>query len=251
MKKTIDLISKTVPRIGYGTMRLPGKNVMGPPRDHATAIRVLQRAYDLGVRVIDTAWYYGPDIANELIREALHPYPDDLIIVTKLGGKLDERGNWLPSNTPEELRKGMEHDLRLLRVDSIPIVHLRWMGGGLEDNFRDAFETMLHMKQEGLLQHIGLSNVDETHLDYALERTKVATVSNLFSLDDRHDDLMVDRCAREGIAYLPFFPLAVGRVRENTVLMRWASELNITPTQVALAWLFHRSPTILAIPGTS
>jgi pyridoxine 4-dehydrogenase len=251
MKKTIDVIGKTIPRIGYGTMRLPGKDVMGPPKDHTTAIRVLQHAYDLGVRLVDTAWYYGPDVANELLAEALHPYPDDLIIVTKLGGKRDSEGHWLPSNTPEELRKGMEHDLNLLKIDSMPIVHLRWMDEDLDDKFRDAFETMLHMKQEGLLKHIGLSNVTEEQLGYALERTEIATVSNLFSYSDHHDDTMVDRCAEEGIAYLPFFPLDVGKVSEYAVLQRWAEELNITPAQVALAWLLHRSSTMLPIPGTS
>lgn len=251
MKRTIDVIGETVPRIGYGTMRLPGKNVMGPPKDHSTAIRVLQHSYDLGVRLIDTAWYYGPNVANELLAEALHPYSDDLIIVTKLGGKRDHAGNWLPANTPEELRKGMEHDLELLKIDSVPIVHLRWMSGTLDDTFRDAFETMLHMKQEGLLKHIGLSNVTEEQLDYAMERTDIATVSNQFSFSDHHDDPMVDRCAKEGIAYLPFFPLDVGKVAEHAVLQRWAEALNITPTQVALAWLLHRSPTILPIPGTS
>ena len=251
MKKSIDLIGQIVPRIGYGTMRLPGPNVMGPPKDPKLAVRVLQRAYDLGVRVIDTAWYYGPDVSNELLAKALHPYSDDLIIVTKLGGKRDTQGNWLSSNTPEELRTGMEHDLKLLKIDSVPIVHLRWMGEELDDKFRDAFETMLHMKKEGLLKHIGLSSVTEAQLDYALERSEIVTVSNLFSLNDHHDDAMVDRCAKEGIAYLPFFPLAVGKVANQTVLQRWAAELGITPSQVALAWLLHRSSTILPIPGTS
>lgn len=251
MKKIIDLIGQTVPRIGYGTMRLPGENVMGPPKNHNEAIRVLERAYEIGVRVIDTAWYYGPDVANELLAEALHPYPDDLIIVTKLGGKRDKQGAWLPANTPEELRKGMEHDLKLLKIDAVPIVHLRWMGNALDDTFRDAFETMLHMKQEGLLKHIGLSNVTEEQLDYALARGEIVTVSNAFSIHDHHDDAMLDRCAAEGVAYLPFFPLAVGRVAEHTALQRWAEELHITPTQVALAWLLHRSPALLPIPGTS
>lgn len=251
MKKTIDLIGQTVPRMGYGTMRLPGPNVMGPPKDHGAAINVLRKAYELGIKVIDTAWYYGPDVSNRLLAEALHTYDDDLIIITKLGGKRDTAGHWLPARTPEELRKGMEHDLKLLKIDAVPIVHLRWMGEGLDDTFRDAFETMLHMKKEGLLRHIGLSNVDEVQLDYALERTEIATVSNAYGITDRHDDAMVDRCEKEAIAYLPFFPLAVGNVTKDKALQRWAEELELSPTQVALAWLLRRSPCILPIPGTS
>jgi pyridoxine 4-dehydrogenase len=251
MKKTMELIGKTVPRIGFGTMRLPGENVMGPPKDHDAAINVLRRVYELGIKVIDTAWYYGPDVSNRLLAEALHPYPDDVIILTKLGGKRDEKGNWLPANTPEELRQGMERDLKLLKIDSVPIVHLRWMGDGLDDKFRDAFETMLHMKQEGLLRHIGLSNVDEELLDYALERTEIATVSNSYSITARHDDPMIDRCEKEGIAYLPFSPLAAGGVVKHLALQQWAKTLQMNPTQLALAWLLQRSPCILPIPGTS
>jgi pyridoxine 4-dehydrogenase len=251
MNRTIDLISQTIPRIGFGTMRLHGENVMGPPKDHDVAIAVLRRARELGIKLIDTAWYYGPDVSNKLLAEALHPYPEDMIIITKLGGKRDTQGNWLPANTPEELRKGMERDLKLLKIDSVPIVHLRWMGEGLDDKFRDAFETMLHMKQEGLLKDIGLSSVTEEQLDYALVRTTIATVSNAYSLTDRHDDAMINRTAKEGIAYLPFFPLAVGKVAEHEALLRWAEELHVAPTQLALAWLLHRSPNILPIPGTS
>jgi pyridoxine 4-dehydrogenase len=232
-------------------MRLPGENVMGPPRDFDMAINVLRRVYELGIKVIDTAWYYGPDVANKLVSEALHPYPEDMILITKLGGKRDEKGAWLSAHTAEELREGMERDLKLLKLDSIPIVHLRWMEEGLDDAFRDAFETMLHMQDEGLLKHIGLSNVTEEHLDYALERTEIVTVSNAYSINDRHDDKMVDRCAKEGIAYLPFFPLAVGKVVDNEALQRWSEELQVNPTQLALAWLLERSPNILPIPGTS
>ena len=251
MKKTIDLIGQTVPRIGYGTMRLPGENVMGPPKDYGSAINVLRRVYELGIKVIDTAWYYGPDVSNKLLAEALHPYPEDMIIITKLGGKRDEHGGWHRADTPEELRKGMEHDPRLLKIDAVPIVHLRWMGGDLNDAFRDAFETMLHMKQEGLLKHIGLSNVAEEHLDYALQRTGIATVSNAYSFSDRHDDKMVTRCEQEGIAYLPYFPLAMGKVANHSALLRWAEELRVSPTKLAIAWLLYRSPAILPIPGTS
>jgi pyridoxine 4-dehydrogenase len=248
--QTMQLIGKTVPRIGYGTMRLPGPNVMGPPKDHDEAIRVLRQAIELGVKVIDTAWYYGPDVSNELLAEALYPY-DDLIIVTKLGGKRDETGNWLPFSAPAELREGMENDLRLLKIDSIPIVHLRWMTTNLDDSFKAGIETMIALKQEGKLQHIGLSSATTEQLDYALTQTEIATVSNPYSLDDHHDDAMVDRCAQQNIAYLPFFPLAVGKANDNLLLQKWAQTLGVSASQVALAWLLKRSPTILPIPGTS
>ena len=145
----------------------------------------------------------------------------------------------------------MEHDSRLLKIDSVPIVHLRWMNSELDDKFRDAFETMLHMKQEGLLRHIGLSNVTEEQLDYALERTEIVTISNAYIVYAPDDDTMVERSAKEGIAYLPFFPLAVGKAATHRALQHWAEELQVTPTQVALAWLLHRSPALLPIPSTS
>jgi pyridoxine 4-dehydrogenase len=248
---TMTLIGKQVSRIGYGTMRLPGDGVMGPPKDHGAAISVLRRAVELGVKVIDTAWYYGPDVANELLAEALRPYADDLIIVTKLGGKRDDAGGWLPANAPDELRAGMERDLRLLKLECVPIVHLRLMSPELDDTFMKAVETMLTMQREGKLQHLGLSTVTMPQLDYVLERSPVATVSNAYSLQDRHDQLIVERCAREGIAYLPYFPLAVGKAGDSTVLQEWAEKLGVTPSQVALAWLLQSSPTMLPIPGTS
>jgi pyridoxine 4-dehydrogenase len=249
--KTINLIDQEVPRIGYGTMRLPGKGVMGPPDNHDEAIKVLKRTIELGIKVIDTAWYYGPYVANELLAEALYPYPDDLIIITKLGGKRDEAGNWLSAIKPDELRQGMENDLRLLKLDSVPIVHLRWIDETSPEMFEEALDTMIAMQQEGKLQHIGLSNVTDAQLTLALSKAKIATISNSYNIDDRQDDLMIDRCAKEGIAYLPFFPLSVGKSASQPVIQKWANELGFSPIQIALAWLLKRSDSILPIPGTS
>ena len=249
--QTIKIIGKTVPRIGFGTIRLPGPGVMGPPRNYNEAIRVLKRAVELGIKVIDTAWYYGPNVSTSLITEALYPYPDDLIIVTKLGGNRGDDGSWGEAHTPEELRAGMENDLRTMKLDCVPIVHLRWEGKELDDSFKKAVETMLTMKQEGKLQHIGVSNVTEEQLTYVHSLTPVATVSNAYSLLDRHDDAMIDRCTKENIPYLPFFPLASGRSAAEKVLQKWANELHATPTQISIAALLKRSPTILPIPGTS
>jgi len=249
--KTIDLIGQTVSRIGYGTMRLPGEHVWGPAKDHDAAIAVLKRSVELGITIIDTAWYYGPDVANKLVAEALYPYPSDLIIITKLGGARDDRANWIPAITPEELRAGMKRDLETLKLESVPIVHLRWMDQHSEEEFDAAVDTMIAMKNEGLFHHLGLSNVTETQLDKVLQKTPVVTVSNPYSIADRHDDAMVDRCAKEGIAYLPFFPLAVGKMDDNAVLQKWAAAFSATPSQVALAWLLKRSSVMLPIPGTS
>jgi aryl-alcohol dehydrogenase-like predicted oxidoreductase len=232
-------------------MRLTGKNLMGPPNDHEEAIRVLRHAVELGVRLIDTAWYYGPFVSNELIFEALYPYPDDLVLVTKLGGKRDANGGWGQAHTPTELCEGMEHDLRTLHLSSIPIVHLRWEGKALDEPFQEAVATFLALKQEGKLQHIGLSNVTQEQFDYALAQTPIATVSNTYNVLDRQDDAMVDRCEASGIAFLPFFPLAFGRIVRHDIFQKWARQLQVTPTQVALAALLHRSSTMLPIPGTS
>jgi pyridoxine 4-dehydrogenase len=248
--KSIELIGQTIPRMGYGTMRLPGANVWGPPKDYAEAIRLLKKTQELGIKAIDTAWYYGPDVSNDLLAEALHPYPDDLIIITKLGGQRDAQGNWLPFNKPAELREGMERDLKTLKLDAVPIVHLRWMEGS-QAEFVAAIDAMLQMKQAGKFQQLGLSTVTEAQLDYVLRLTPVATVSNAYSFQKPDDDAMIDRCEKEGIAYLPYFPLAAGKADDHAVLQAWAKKLDATPTQIALAWLLQRSACILPIPGTS
>lgn len=222
---------------------------------------MLRRAVELGVRVIDTAWYYGPDVANELVAEALAPYPDDLVLVTKLGGAREDDRSWRAALTAAELRAGCERDLRLLGVDVLPLVHLRWMGaageevgaegGGPAVSFDDALETMLVLQAEGKIQRIGLSNVTLDQLETALSRTPVASVSNLYSVTRRSDDAVLDRCAEAGIAYLPFFPLAIGHVGEDAALLEVSGRVGATPAQVALAWLLVRSPVMLPIPGTS
>jgi len=252
---TLSLAGRDVPRLGYGTMRLTGPHIFGPPADRAEAVRVLRRAVELGVRVIDTSWYYGPYVANEILAEALHPY-DDLVLVTKLGGARRDDASWYSALTPDELRMGCEHDLRLLRVDSVPVAHLRWMPGA-DVPFDEALGAMIGLRDEGKIQHIGLSNVSPEQIDAALPVTPLATVSNAYSVVDRKDEATVDRCAREGIAYLPFFPLGASPVRSGAgvtaqdVVAQVAKRLDATPTQVALAWLLQRSPTMVPIPGTS
>jgi len=251
---TIRVGDTTVPRFGYGTMRLTGPRIFGPPADRDEAIRVLRRAVELGVRVIDTAWYYGPFVADEILAEALSPYPDDLVLVTKLGGARRDDASWYSALSPDELRAGMEHDLRILGVESIPVVHLRWMPGAV--GFTDALGTLLEMQTEGKLGSIGLSNVTEEQIDAAAKETPIATISNEYSVLNRSDDETVARCERDGIAYLPFFPLAASpaggpRLDQEQVLAEIAQRTGGSVHQVALAWLLARSPAILPIPGTS
>jgi aryl-alcohol dehydrogenase-like predicted oxidoreductase len=252
---TVRLAGLDVPRLGYGTMRLTGPRIFGPPADRGEAVRVLRRAVELGVRVIDTAWYYGPFVADEILAEALHPY-DGVVLVTKLGAARRDDASWYSALTPEELRSGCEQDLRLLRLDSIPIVHLRWMPGA-DVAFEDALGAMVDLRDKGLIQNIGLSNIDEAQLDIGLRSTAVATVSNAFSVVDRRNEALVDRCEGEGIAFLPFFPLGASPVRAGDgvtgidAVSDVAARLGVSPTQVALAWLLHRSPTMVPIPGTS
>lgn len=256
MTGTVDLAGRSVPRMGYGTMRLTGPGIFGPPADRAEAVRVLRRAVDLGVRVIDTAWYYGPHVADEIVAEALHPYPDDVVIVTKLGGARGDDGSWYSDFSPAALRKGCEDDLRLLHLDTIPVVHLRWMDNP-DHTFADALGTLLDMRAEGKLAAIGLSNIEEPHLDRALAETPVATVSNAYSVVDRTHEALVRRCEREGIPFLPFFPLGASPVRKGAGVTQTdavaavADRRGLSATQVALAWLLARSPMMLPIPGTS
>jgi aryl-alcohol dehydrogenase-like predicted oxidoreductase len=246
----------TVPRFGYGTMRLTGPHIFGPPADRDEALRVLRRAVEAGVRVIDTAWYYGPDVANELVAEALSPYDDDLVLVTKLGGARTADGGWHSFIAPEQLREGVEHDLRQLGVDSIPVTHLRWMDNP-DVGFAEALDGILALVAEGKIQRVGLSNITEGHLDTALAKTPVVSVSNAYSVLNRDDDALVERCTREGIAYLPFFPLGSSPqisgagVTGHDAVTAVAQAHDVSVTQVALAWLLQRSPVMLPIPGTS
>lgn len=261
---TIRLGDLEVQRIGYGAMRLPGKDVWGEPEDPARARRVLRRALELGINFIDTAWYYGPLVSNRLIAEALHPYPPHLVIATKLGGKrLPDKG-WAPALRPEELRKGAEEDLRTLRLERLDVVHLRHMpGAGVP--LMESLDALLAMQAEGKIRHLALSNVNARDLEQALARTPIVAVQNMFNVGggggaiakQTHSEVddpegVLDLCTRKGIAFVPFFPLAVGNVAEDkSVLAAIAEKHRASPAQIALAWLLARSPVMLPIPGTS
>jgi aryl-alcohol dehydrogenase-like predicted oxidoreductase len=260
---TIRLGDLEVQRFGYGAMRLPGKDVWGEPDDPARARSVLRRAVELGINFIDTAWYYGPLVSNRLIAEALHPYPRELVIATKLGGKrLPDKG-WASALRPEELRQGAEDDLRTLRLERLDVVHLRYMpGAGVP--FMESLDALLAMQAEGKIRHLALSNVSVRELELALARTPIVAVQNMFNVSGgggaiakyTHSEVddpegVLDFCTRRKIAYLPFFPLAVGNVgEEKPVLAQIAAKHRATPAQIALAWLLARSPVILPIPGT-
>jgi pyridoxine 4-dehydrogenase len=261
---TIRLGDLEVQRMGYGTMRLPGKDAWGDPDDPARARQVLRRAVELGINFIDTAWYYGPHVANRLIVEALHPYPRDLVIATKLGGKrLPDKG-WAPALRPEELRKGAEEDLRSLRLERLDVVHLRHMpAAGVP--LMESLDALLALKAEGKIRHLALSNVNAREVKQALARTPIVAVQNMFSVSGgggaiakhTHSEVddpegVLDFCTQKNIAYLPFFPLAVGTVAQDMpVLAAIAGKHGASPAQIALAWLLARSPVMLPIPGTS
>jgi aryl-alcohol dehydrogenase-like predicted oxidoreductase len=253
---TITVAGRDVPRLGYGTMRLTGPHIFGPPADRDEAIRVLRRAVDLGVRVIDTSWYYGPYVANEILAEALHPYPEDLVIVSKLGGARGDDASWHAALTADELRAGCEHDLRSLKLDAVPVTHLRWIPTP-DTTFDEALGTMLELQAEGKIEHIGLSNIDLPQYDTAVARTPIATVSNAYSVLDRTHDDLVNRVTADGVAFLPFFPLGASPVRSGAgvtgmdAVTDIADRRGATATQVAIAWLLARSPVMVPIPGTS
>lgn len=246
-------------------MQLPGPGVFGPPRDHEQAIAVLRRAVELGVDHIDTAQFYGPDVANELIREALHPYPQNLALVSKVGGRRDDKGNWLPAHEPDELRRGIEDNLRTLGADRLTAVNLRVMDPDGQPNEparvnRELFDrqltAMIEARDDGLIAGIGLSNISAEHLRIALQRTDIACVQNAFNLVDRTSQPVLDMCVEHSIAFVPFFPLGSGFASDNPVLgnpvvKRTAERLGHTPAQVVLAWTLAASPNILLIPGTS
>ena len=247
---TVRIGDLSVPRMGFGAMQLPGPGVWGPPRDRDEAIRVVRRAVELGVRVIDTAWYYGDDVANEIIAAAIRPYPDDLVLVTKLGGARGRDGSWRAATTPAELRAGNERDLRVLGLDAVPVTHLRWLGP--DAGFAEALDTMVAMQREGRIRRIGLSNVSLAQLDAALAVTPIVTVSNHYGQGNQADAEMLARCAADGIAYLPFFPLG-GRSSAEVAeaVGAVAEKYGATPAQIGIAWLLAKSPVILPIPGTS
>lgn len=238
-------------------MQLPGPGVFGPPRDRDEALAVLRRAVDMGVDHIDTSQYYGPEVANELIREALYPYPDTLALVSKVGARRDESGGWLPYDEPDQLRRGIEDNLRSLGVEQLAAVNLRLMDDATPDQrFDDQLAAMIKAREEGLIGDVGLSNVTREHLLRALERTPVACVQNPLNLVNRASMPVLEECNSRGIAFVPFFPLGSGFARTNPVLgnvhvLSNAERLGITPAQVALAWTLGLAPNVLLIPGTS
>jgi pyridoxine 4-dehydrogenase len=252
-----DLGPATVSRIGFGAMQLPGPGVFGPPRDRAAAIAVLRRAVELGVDHIDTAEYYGPGVANELIRSALHPYPAGLALVSKVGARRDASGGVLRYDRPAEIRQGIEDNLRSLDVDHLTVVNLRLMDDAPPDQyFDDQLAAMAAARDEGLIGGIGLSNVTPGHLRRALASTDIACVQNLLNLADRRSMPVLEECHASGIAFVPFFPLGSGFARGSPVqaspaVTATAARLRCTPAQVALAWLLDLRPEVLLIPGTS
>jgi pyridoxine 4-dehydrogenase len=247
----------SVSRIGFGAMQLPGPNAFGPPRNRDEALAVLRRAVELGVNHIDTAQFYGPDVANELIREALHPYPENLALVSKVGGRRDDTGAWLPISDPADLRRDIETNLRTLGVDQLAAVNLRLMESeGPDQLFDDQLSVMITARDEGLIGGIGLSDVKVEHLRHALERTDIACVQNAFNLVHRSSADVLDECRTRGIAFVPFFPLGSAFMPSNPVLgnnliQRAAAQLGLTPAQIALAWTLSVARNVLLIPGTS
>lgn len=261
---TFPLGTHTVGRVGFGAMQLPGPGVFGPPRDHDEAVAVLRRAIELGIDHIDTAQFYGPNVANELIREALHPYPANLTLVSKVGATRDEQGGWVAAQQPDELRRSIEENLSALGVDRLAAVNLRVFSGGDPnapadvdpDLFPRQLEVMVTARDEGLIDGIGLSSVSVDHLRMALDHTEIVCVQNAYNLVDRTSQPLLDLCTEHATAFVPFFPLGSGFTADNPVLghpavVREAGRLGRTPAQVALAWTLSVAPNVLLIPGTS
>jgi pyridoxine 4-dehydrogenase len=260
--QTFPLGSFHVGRVGFGAMQLPGPGVFGPPRNHDQAIAVLRRAIELGINHIDTAQFYGPNVSNELIREALHPYPADLALVSKVGARRDSTA-WVPAQEPDELRADIEENLRTLDIDRLAAVNLRIHSGdptsvGPVDRelFDRQLTAMMKASDEGLIAGIGLSSISLEHLQIALDRTEIVTVQNAYNLVDRSSQPVLDACLEHGISFVPFFPLGSGFTADNPVLghpavQSEAARLERTPAQIALAWTLSVAPNVLLIPGTS
>ena len=245
---------RQVNRIGYGAMQLAGPGVFGPPKDHEQAIAVLREAVASGVNHIDTSDFYGPHVVNEIIREALSPYADNLVLVTKLGARRGDDASWLPWNKPDELAQGLRDNLRNLGVEAMEVVNLRIMGavhGPSEASIANQVEVMAALRRQGLVRHIGLSNVTRRQIEEAQSIAPIVCVQNHYNLVHRDDDELIDWLAAQGIAYVPFFPLGGFSPLQSEELSGIAAEVGATPMQVALAWLLRRSPNILLIPGTS
>jgi pyridoxine 4-dehydrogenase len=260
---TYPLAGHPVRRVGFGAMQLPGPGVMGPPRDHDEAVAVLRRAVELGVNHIDTAQYYGPDVSNELIREALHPYPEDLVLVSKVGGDRDAQGAWIPSQRPEQLRSGVEDNLRTLGVERLGAVNLRLMDGAGHDlpadqvvPLEDQLAEMVALRDEGKIAGVGISTATLAQVQQAVEAAQVVCVQNPYSLVDQGDADVLEFCAQVGIAYVPYFPLGsafpgMPKVTDDPAVRRVAERLGASPAQVGLAWLLAHRDNVLLIPGTS
>lgn len=250
---TLPHSSLTVNRLGYGAMQLAGPQVWGPPRDFEAAITVLREALEAGVNHIDTSDYYGPHVTNQIIRQALHPYPEGLVIVTKVGARRGSDKSWHPALSRQELIDAVHDNLRNLALDALDIVNLRV--GGLakpsEASIEEPLSVLAELKQQGLIRHLGLSNVTLTQVTEAQKVSPIVCVQNFYNIAHRDDDALVDELAARGTAYVPFFPLGGFTPLQSGALDAAAASLHATPMQVALAWLLHRSPNILVIPGTS
>jgi pyridoxine 4-dehydrogenase len=245
--------NRIVNRLGYGAMQLAGPGVFGPPKDRDAALAVLREAVASGVNHIDTSDFYGPHVTNQLIREALHPYPDDLVIVTKVGAVRGDDASWIPALRPTDLKRAVHDNLRNLRVEVLDVVNLRVGGihGPSEGSIEEHFATLVELHQQGLIRQLGLSNVTSAQLKQARSIADVVCVQNRYNLVHRDDDSLIDELADSGVAYVPFFPLGGFTPLQSSTLSEVATELGTTPMQTALAWLLHRAPNILLIPGTS
>jgi aryl-alcohol dehydrogenase-like predicted oxidoreductase len=251
---TFTLGNRTVRRLGYGAMQLAGPGVFGPPKDHDAAVAVLRAAVEAGVNHIDTSDFYGPHVTNRLIHEALAPYPDDLVIVTKIGARRGADASWLPAFSPEELTQAVHDNLRNLGLDRLEVVNLRIMfdtHGPAEGSIEAPLSALAELQRQGLVRHIGLSNVTPAQIAEGRRITDIACVQNQYNLVHRADDTLIDALARDGVAYVPFFPLGGLTPLQSSILSDVAGRLDATPMQVALAWLLRRAPNILLIPGTS
>ncbi|WP_211481778.1 oxidoreductase [Arachidicoccus rhizosphaerae] len=259
------LAGHKVNRIGFGAMQLPGPRVWGPPKDKKAAIAVLKTAIQLGVNHIDTAQYYGPDVSNQLIKEALHPYAPDLVLVTKIGAQRDNTGGWVPAQRPEELIAGVEDNLRCLQIDRISVVNLRMMpsvpgGGPVPQNQQvlldDQIAAMIQLRDAGKIEGFGISNASLEQVQKALP-AKIACVQNAYSLLNREDEPILQLCLDHHIAWVPFFPLGsagfpgISQVTKHPLVISIARDLEVTPAQIGLSWLLHHAPNLLLIPGTS
>lgn len=258
---TFSLGTLPVHRVGFGAMQLPGPGVVGPPPDHDAAIAVLRRAVELGVDHIDTAQFYGPDVANELIREALHPYPEHLVLVSKVGTFRDQKGAWLPGQRPEQLRSAVEDNLKTLGVDRLGAVNLRLMDHRpASDNQQVALEDqlaeMVALREEGKIAGVGISTATRAQVEQAIEQADIVCVQNAFSLLDQSDAEVLDLCQRSGVAYVPYFPLGsafphMPKVTDDPAVQAVATRMGASPAQVGLAWLLTHRDNVLLIPGTS